>query len=45
MREIGLELPKRKMVEFQKQMNVMAKQNYKKMMEQADKKMPKADVQ
>ena len=44
MKEIGLELPKRKMAEFQKKMNEMAKQNFKALMEKSEAKMSKAEI-
>ena len=44
MKEIGLVLPKRRMQEFQKKMNKMAKENYKKLMEVAESKFNKSDT-
>ena len=44
MREIGLELPKKKMAEFNKQMDKMAQQNYAKLMEETAKKMGKGEI-
>ena len=44
MKEIGLELPKRKMAEFQKKMNEMAKANFKALMEKSEAKMSKAEI-
>lgn len=44
MKEIGLVLPKRKMQEFQRKMNQMAKANYRKLMEVAEQKFSKGDA-
>ena len=44
MREIGLVLPRRKMAEFQKKMNAMAKANFKVLMEKAEAKFSKNDA-
>lgn len=44
MKEIGIMLPKRKMIEFQKSMKAMAKQNHKKLMEAAEAKFGASDV-
>lgn len=44
MREIGLELPKKKMAELNRQMDKMAQQNYQKLLEESAKKMTKTEI-